>query len=315
MTDFFCFPLEIRQIIYTYALVVGHAWPYLALERRHRYPPGLYEPPNVNLLGTCRSINIEASPILYSRNTFVLPNAADTLQFFAKSLHTPLRRTWTKDIELSFRPADLLDNDVDEINDWLEWGPEPGHGRVHAEYLTVTMLKCQEAESHLALKYQLTRRSWPRKVRFILDHLALDRLRLDFRGCMCYDECCQMEGAALCAFSPGFAKGTPAVVCVLMDARSNWYDFDLRLQQDLECASEFDCVCLCDKSNETRELFERWSDLRAKKVVSVEEGFKAMKPVIQSLKSAYNEQGIHHYSGKHFIEAKYVEKFEFEFEE
>lgn len=79
MSNFTAFPREIRDMIYGYALVYHHV---LNIEgspsqvRKALLPRaymGAYITP-VALLGVCKSINGEAAPIFYGRNTFALPD-------------------------------------------------------------------------------------------------------------------------------------------------------------------------------------------------------------------------------------------------
>ena len=57
MVSFLPFPLEVREMIYELALVVGNVFPYI----------GSINVPNVNLLQTCRTIHMAAFPFLYSK--------------------------------------------------------------------------------------------------------------------------------------------------------------------------------------------------------------------------------------------------------
>ena len=111
MTSFLSLPSEIRQIIYTHALAVGHICPYFETQKSE-YPgyrgdfnllqfgygnhKVLYQPLDVHLLQSCHFVYQGASPFLDSRNTILPPILHLTMKIVEKSLATPERRSWVK---------------------------------------------------------------------------------------------------------------------------------------------------------------------------------------------------------------------------
>lgn len=79
MTSFLSLPPEVREMIYSYALVVGDVYPYRKTQQQQYNTSGLYwypgqvTHPAVHLLSTCRIIRHEAEPVLYSQNVINLP--------------------------------------------------------------------------------------------------------------------------------------------------------------------------------------------------------------------------------------------------
>ena len=164
MATFFSLPPEVRTMIYILVLDVSPAKlsPYLAsqieiLRTSQSSPPderGLHtiinalkwktiQALNISLLATCSIIKNEASPILYSRNTFFLHTTSTAVKFFENALHNHERRSWIKSIYLklmSFSSRNPLFAD-----------------------LNVAVFE-----------------SWPSIVSPIVDHMALDLLVLDF---------------------------------------------------------------------------------------------------------------------------------------
>ncbi|MCJ1471807.1 hypothetical protein MMC13_000448 [Lambiella insularis] len=210
MINFLFFPREVRQMIYDYALIVGKVYPHVLVEAYLCNGTMDKEPerPTANLLKTCRLINREASPILYSKNTFVLPMSALTQRFFEHALDTSDRRAWVKSVVLRLDPGDLDESDrrevvrreIEELGDSLaEFGNN----------ISETLYTCG-GDLHRAFKKRLGDICWPRKVKPVLDYLALDDLTLDFYFSTCPDECCPMAYTALAAMKPGFAYGMPA---------------------------------------------------------------------------------------------------------
>ena len=67
-------PLEIRMMVYEYALVVGHVFSKEVAVSDKRHMGSLsYERPATQLFLVCRQIKRECEPIFFSRNHFVIP--------------------------------------------------------------------------------------------------------------------------------------------------------------------------------------------------------------------------------------------------
>lgn len=132
MAGLFSLPPEVRDLVYAECLVVGQVFPYSALletnsnhhssERGSSVPPALawdaswprprlkprgmdstdYVPepvrsfPDTALLLACKAIHVEAEPILYQRNQFVLSSLRQVARFFERSLHNGERQAWIK---------------------------------------------------------------------------------------------------------------------------------------------------------------------------------------------------------------------------
>ena len=91
-------------IIYCYALIVAEVHPCRKTQGReyHIYiNDRVHADPVIALLFTCRRVHHEAEPLLYF-NTVVLPMAPLTEKFFTVALHNPERRSWVKDIYLTY---------------------------------------------------------------------------------------------------------------------------------------------------------------------------------------------------------------------
>jgi len=201
MFPFLSLPHEIRYMVYRLALGVGVVHPYRqpdSLDTTH-----FTKTPNTTLLKTCRLVNIEASPFLYSHNTFFLPTTELTIKFFTKALHNPSRQSWVKSVHLTLSHHDLPDFEH------LSKNPET----IEAFDGSVFRQIRWEDYEHASDKRYLRQVSWPRKVRPILDLLKLDNLILDFSEARCpnWSGCsCWMTAGAIFAFHTGFAHGVPA---------------------------------------------------------------------------------------------------------
>ena len=88
MSSFLSLPREVRDMVYSLALVVGEVWPYRQTEARgygHTYKCEPFDDvPSIRLLFTCRLIHDEAEPLLYMKNMIVLPNHDLTERFFTR---------------------------------------------------------------------------------------------------------------------------------------------------------------------------------------------------------------------------------------
>ena len=228
MSSLFRLPLEVRQMIYARCLVVGKVFPYTYAERYDEYEydyddeeTGLElsgcEEPWVPLLRVSRAVHEEAEPMLYQRNTFVLPACDLTIRFFKRSLHNDLRKAWVKSVVLALDASDMtrydrgivLDKHLDLIRDEMLF-PERAYGDA-----------CwPEEESfkenlHLAYNDRLGDVVWPRKALYVLKNLSLKNVIFDFRGSTCIEGCCDMQIKALRSIEKGFATGRPMKVEVL----------------------------------------------------------------------------------------------------
>lgn len=66
-----------------------------------------YDAPEVSILRACKSTYQEAEPILYQKNTFVLPIGRLTAQYFEVSLNTNARRAWVTSVEIGLDSPDM----------------------------------------------------------------------------------------------------------------------------------------------------------------------------------------------------------------
>ncbi|MCJ1245129.1 hypothetical protein MMC30_002330 [Trapelia coarctata] len=251
MVRLLSFPREIRQIIYRYALSVGFVHPYRLQDSQET---GYFtEVPNVNLLATCRQINAEASALLYSENTFFLPDTDLTIKFFTNALHNATRRAWVKSVHLGLGDHEISVSNLRTINskivDVLHILP---HGTPWYQ--------------HVACKCYLRQVSWPRKVQPILDFLRLDSLVINFAGARCTKGCCFLTASALSAFQAGFAHGMPTnlEICGLTPCGSG---LNYNVENPRRTKS---CV----------RALQFWTKLRNEKCVPLNNGWKAMKSLV-----------------------------------
>ena len=213
-------PSEVRQMVYAECLVVGKVFPYTVSERYHEYDndeddkhTGLElsgcEVPSVALLQVCKRIHEEAEPMLYQRNTFILPACDLTILFFKRSLHDDTRKSWVKSVELEFLATDLTRKDREMVldeqtalwrNDLLFPEKRGPLLRPHADF---------QSDLHVAYIGRLIDVVWPRKASYVIDHLALRKIHLKFNRSACNEDCCTLQGQACQAMKGGFAKGMP----------------------------------------------------------------------------------------------------------
>jgi len=217
MANFFSLPLEVRQMIYSYVLILGGLMPYqrsheLALTENawlHAMIARLPDPPITSLLETCRLIHAEASPILYSKNKFYLPLTALTVKFFKYALHNSTRCLWVKSVHLEFLPQDTSvpeccteEGDLNEVGMFREYKMEYDESGGDED----------ELYRHKVHKRELRMSAWPRKTDLVLENLALDCLTVDLvdPNCQCGIDFCAMVASSLATFSPGFAHELPS---------------------------------------------------------------------------------------------------------
>lgn len=105
MPHFLLLPLEVRTLIYEHCLSVGKVFPYSITEifdkeyygynanetEEKRYG---YEVPDLSILRVCKATQKEAEPILYRKNTIILPICGLSYLFFETFLKTPTRHSW-----------------------------------------------------------------------------------------------------------------------------------------------------------------------------------------------------------------------------
>ena len=221
MANILSLPLEIRQMIYSYILIVGSLMPY---QRSHELALGddawlhsikpLPSPPITALLETCRTIYTEASPILYSKNKFYLPITELTAKFFAQALHNSTRCSWVKSVHLELLPQDMFQPYCPACEDHITATLDDAEQCVLDEETFEEDESSHCDELHYlgeAYKQHLRLVSWPQKVELVIENLALDYLSVDLvdPNCCCGDHICQMAASALSPFSMGFAHGMP----------------------------------------------------------------------------------------------------------
>ena len=231
MAHFFALPPEVREMIYKYCLLVEEIRPYQDAEHRYLKGTGRTEylelngmegmnevipssdRPSTALIMVCKLIREEAEPMLYSRNTFVLPIFRFSARFFSHSLNTKERKSWLKYVELELTQLDMETQERKQL-----FGEEVAYLEPFFTNPSETYYKTNQREHavwdfivELDLEYQKTliRNHWPAKLAPILDDLELKELYVDVRGNTCTDTCCEMGGCALEAFKKGFANGLP----------------------------------------------------------------------------------------------------------
>jgi hypothetical protein len=223
MTGFLSLPPEVREMIYSYALVVGDVYPYRKTQQQQYNTSGLYGDrvqfthPAVHLLSICRIIRHEAEPVLYSRNVVNLPVSILTQRFFDKALHTPERCSWVKEICVRFRSDDLVQAERQQILQPRVTSISTRLARGDTSDMLREVILCFGYDVHDALKKHLWESVWPLKDHPVLQHLKLDTMILDFYECFCTDRCCMLADYALAAFEPGFVHGAPQSVIIKDD--------------------------------------------------------------------------------------------------
>ena len=236
-------------MIYHYVLSVGVVHPYRQLDSQET---GYFTVVvHVNLLATCRLIHAEASSILYSQNTFFLPDTDLTVRFFANALHNPIRRAWVKSVYLTLGAHDISESNSQAVE-----------SKIRRRYGVFS----QARHLHHARKCYLRQVSWPRKAKPILDFLRLDSLVINFSDCTCYRECCRLTASAIPTFQAGFAHGVPAKVEIYgltpCDAVSSYH------------------VKNPERVKLVKRFLRLWTKKRNQKFMSLREGVKAMTELV-----------------------------------
>lgn len=229
MSIFFTLPPEIRHKIYEECLIVGKVFPYKFRDYYRDYDydrnddstvhmVACFRVPEVALLLVCKDIQAEAEPLVYQRNTVVLPASDLTARFFKRSLYNDTRKAWVKSVEMEFEAADLtrdegkilLDEDLKLTKDDILFRTESGLGVGPQR-----SVNAWAEDLHEAYKVSLSSLVWPLKASLVLDHLQLRELVIDFRDARCSESCCCMKKDALDAISVGFAMGVPKTLTLI----------------------------------------------------------------------------------------------------
>lgn len=225
MPAFFDLPLEIRRMVYGYCLVVGKVFPYTISETYNEYDHDFdddptnqelsdCEPPCVDLLSVCRRVRLEAEPILYQRNTIVLPASDLTARFFKRCLHNDTRRAWVRSVDISLDASDMSRSDREAVLD-EELALVRDDMLFPDRVLQFTWPETISLENmHNAYRVRLEEVVWPRKMSYVLNFLRLEKLTVDLRECQCLDGCCSLVSQGVESMRKGFALGLPDTIRV-----------------------------------------------------------------------------------------------------
>lgn len=224
MTDFFQLPLEVRQMIYAECLVMGKVFPYTVKETYNEYECDYdddltalersgCETPEVALLLVCKDIYLEAGPLLYQQNTFVLPASDFTSRFLKRSLHNNTRRSWLKSVEMGFDASDMTRDDR-EATLYEQFELVKDDMLFPEKVIDNYCWPYEDADDwsenmHEAYKDTLAKVVWPRKASYILELPQLQKLIIDFRDSKCLEGCCDRRFQSVSALDKGFAIGMP----------------------------------------------------------------------------------------------------------
>ena len=228
MSHFLSLPPEVRAIIYEFCLVVEKIRPYQNAEYEYgekycmvdtdeRIPSS--ERPTIALVKVCKLFRQEGEPILYARNTFVMPTFGFSNQFFSCCLHTKQRRSWLKSVRVELNQLDMKVEDRKRVFREHVRELEPHF----TDLCEVHWRNAQRDEAvwdftkelHRGYKKHLIKNIWPAKMAPILDDSQLDELCVDVRGTTCPDTCCEMGRCALQALREGFANGLPKNLIII----------------------------------------------------------------------------------------------------
>ncbi|KAL9134843.1 MAG: hypothetical protein Q9175_003963 [Cornicularia normoerica] len=225
MPTFFDLPPEIRQMIYNCCLVVGEVFPYTVSETYDEYDDDFDDDPTnqelsgcehpcVALFSVCRKVRLEAEPILYQRNTIVLPASDLTARFFKRCLHNDSRRAWVRSVDISLDASDMtrsdrevvLDEELALVREDMLFPDKAPFGWPKATLSSEDM--------HDAYQVRLGEVVWPRKTSYLLDLLHLEHLAVDLRESRCLDGCCCMVPQGIESMSKGFALALPRTIII-----------------------------------------------------------------------------------------------------
>ena len=247
MPQFLTVPLEIRNAVYELCLVRGKVFPYTVTEENEerQFVKGEKDPmmkfhgytaPDVNILSVCKATYHEAAPILYGKNTFVLPTCGLTTRFFETALKTPIQQSWISSVEIRFQHEDMTIKEENLAhllakNEFSFMQAGNGPWMPPGNNLSVSIL-------------YLINVVWKEKLDPILDLLYLDNLVIDLGGSLWRNRGMRdLNRYVLDLFKKGFARGVPK-------------SFTIKHKMTM---------ALVKDSDEDRRFFEYWSRERQMK--------------------------------------------------
>lgn len=221
MSKFLDLPLEIRRMIYGYCLVVGKVFPYTVSETYDEHDDDFDDDPTsqefsgcdepcVALLSVCRRVRLEADPILYQRNTIVLPASDLTARFFKRCLHNDTRRAWVRSVDISLDASDMSRSDREAVLD--EELARVKDDMLFPDRACWPGWTLSFENMHYAYRVRLGDVVWPRKMSYVLDFLRLEKLTVDLRESKCLDGCCSLVPQGIESMMKGFALGLPNTI-------------------------------------------------------------------------------------------------------
>ena len=203
-------------MIYRECLVVGEIYPYSLSDALQpdtetaRDKTGC-ELPCVALLQVSKTIREEAEPMLYQKNVLILGSADVAGKFFERSLYTPERRMWLKEVCMRLDFRDITKADRQSV---LEKQLSLLQTRMlfpEKERSTIAI----ESILHDAYTNCLAYTVWPRKLSPLLEDCKLEKLLVNFSDARCPAGCCPKVARAAQAFRKGFANGAPKELVLL----------------------------------------------------------------------------------------------------
>ena len=255
-TSFFDLPPEVRIMIYEYCVLDDKIRPYEYANKRmkvnHYRTPKI--PPRsadlVTLSKVCRRTRMECEPMIYGKNTILLPGGYLALEFFDKCLHNEVRRSWVKSIEIYWSAHDIVhyDNAVylaNNIRDDKRPGGKKGPEKEQQDTLMpeerlemgklvyeayedhgtggIDQLKAEYRQCHLPYPLQcLFARTqvlpeetvWEPIMAFVQQHLKLERLYFHLRPLARTGPVVsnRMIGHGMLSFRNGFRLGMPKLI-------------------------------------------------------------------------------------------------------
>ena len=247
MPQFLTVPLEIRNAVYELCLVRGKVFPYTVTEEFEERQFGRgekdtmmecsgYTKPDVDVLLVCKATYNEATPILYGKNTFVLPTCGLTTRFFENALSTNVQRSRILSVEIAFQHEDMTVQDeklayllAQNEFSFMQAGNGPWLHPGDAVNIPI---------------HYLINVVWKEKLEPILDHLCLENLIIDLGGCVWRRSGRRdLNGNVLELFKKGFAYGVPK-------------SFTIKHKS---------VFCTVTNSDQDRKFFEYWSRERQMK--------------------------------------------------
>lgn len=209
MAKFMDLSAEVRVMIYELCLVVGKIFPYRS---KHFEEEGVGHTvtgptlaslrmigddqtcldPCLGLLGVNKLIKSECTPILYQKNTVILPYGPLAARFFQNCLNSVEKRRLLRDVELELCDLDMPASVKTAI--------------INASHSL--------SKRHQSLKYHLGHVIWPAKIAPILNDTKLKRLTVYFQRSRCPMDCCILDSRASAVFRKGFATGVVPELCL-----------------------------------------------------------------------------------------------------